>query len=106
MSNSNFDNISVGEFKSKIENDSDIVVLDVRMPEELEGGYIKNSINLNIMSSSFVDGVKELDKSKTYLVYCRSGNRSAKACSFMASEGFEHLYNLIGGYGAWEQVNS
>ena len=105
MSNQNFENISAGEFKDKIENNSNIVVLDVRMPEELEGGYIENSLNMNIMSSSFVDKVKKLDKDKTYLIYCRSGNRSAKACGFMASEGFENLYNLVGGYGAWEQIN-
>lgn len=101
MSNSNFENISAGEFKAKIEADANTVVLDVRMKEELEGGFIKNSINLNIMSSSFVEEIKKLDKSKTYLIYCRSGNRSAKACGFMANEGFKDLYNLIGGYGAW-----
>jgi len=48
-------------------------------------------------SASFQTEVQKLDTSKTYVVYCRSGGRSAKAASFMASHGFSNVYNLEGG---------
>ena len=45
----------------------------------------------------------ELDKSKNYYVYCRSGGRSAQACAVMTQMcGFENAYNLLGGFMNWE----
>ncbi|PSR12954.1 MAG: rhodanese-like domain-containing protein [Bacteroidetes bacterium] len=81
--------------------DKNAVVLDVRSPQEVAQGKIKGAQVINIMGADFSQKIKTLDKTKTYLVYCRSGNRSARACSLMAKEGFTNLYNLTGGYGAW-----
>jgi rhodanese-related sulfurtransferase len=52
-------------------------------------------------SSDFEQQLDGLDKSKTYLVYCRSGNRSGKACHTMLDKGFKQVYNLDGGISAW-----
>jgi len=56
---------------------------------------------INFFDADFKEQLSGLDKSKSYLVYCRSGNRSGKACSMMADMGFKNLYNLRGGIGAW-----
>ena len=95
-----FENISVEKFETLM-NEEDAVVIDVRSPQEEVEGKIEDSLLINIMDASFPTEIEKLDKDKTYLVYCRSGNRSATACKFMASKGFSKLYNLEGGIIAW-----
>ena len=96
----NYQNINVDKF-AELMKDKNTVILDVRTPEEIKAGKIKGAQEINVLSPTFSKKIKALDKSKTYLVYCRSGNRSGRACSIMEKEGFEDLYNLSGGYGAW-----
>lgn len=81
--------------------DENVVILDVRTPEEIAQGKIDGAIELDIQDEKFIDRIKELDQSKTYLVYCQSGGRSSRACDMMSTAGFKQLYNLQGGYGAW-----
>lgn len=95
-----YQNIDVAEF-AKMMKGSNVVVLDVRTPQETAQGKIKGAKEINIFDPNFNQKIEALDKGKTYLVYCRSGNRSARACSMMANQGFENLYNLKGGYTAW-----
>ncbi len=95
-----FENISPEKFKELMENEN-TTVLDVRAPEEEVEGTIPGAVLINIMDPSFPAEIDKLDKDKTYLVYCRSGNRSGKACGYMGSKGFTSLYNLDGGIRAW-----
>ncbi len=83
--------------------DPNVVILDVRTPAETAHGKIEGAIEIDYNSPDFALKVGGLDKSKTYLVYCRSGNRSGKACSMMQQQGFTRLYNLQGGMLAWGQ---
>lgn len=99
-----FKDLTAVEFKRAIKKDSNAVILDVRTPGELQEGAIEGHIMINIMSPEFTEEIRKLDKSKNYYVYCRSGNRSVTACNFMASQGFDTLYNLLGGIGAWNQL--
>ena len=79
------------------------IILDVRTEEEFESGYIKGALNLDIRGGAdFIASVEELDKSKSYFVYCRSGARSGQACQLMGQMGFENVYNLEGGVLAWQ----
>ena len=95
--------LSQEEWTEKLENDDNAFVLDVRTPEEIEEGAIPNFTNIDIyLGQGFLDGLEELDKSKNYYVYCRSGNRSAQACAIMNSIGIENTYNLMGGFNEWE----
>lgn len=80
----------------------DFVILDVRTPEEFSEEHIENAINLNYYSKAFIDNLKELDKHKTYLVYCRSGNRSGKALSIMEELGYVRAYNMLDGINRWK----
>jgi rhodanese-related sulfurtransferase len=52
------------------------------------------------MASDFTAQLSKLDKSKSYFVFCRSGNRSGNAVSMMKKEGF-NAFNLVGGIGAF-----
>ncbi|PHN04472.1 rhodanese-like domain-containing protein [Flavilitoribacter nigricans] len=95
-----FENISVAEFQQKMSADN-TVVLDVRTPGEVEAGVIDGALTIDISDPDFQKKIGELDKDKTYLVYCQSGGRSARACEMMSDMGFESLFNLEDGYMAW-----
>lgn len=91
------------DWREQLASDPDAVILDVRTDEEMEEGYIPGAIQIDIYrGQGFLDEVEKLDKSKSYYVYCRSGNRSGQACSLMQSKGFERTYNLMGGMLEWE----
>lgn len=76
-------------------------VIDVRTEEEFSAGHVEGAKNMNLFDPYFSDKVSELDPSKTYFLICRSGNRSASACSVMAKQGHQQLYNIAGGMMSW-----
>ena len=97
-------NISIDETASLLNKDKDVVVLDVRTPKEFQAGHIKGATNINFQDKDFADRVAKLDKSKTYVIHCAAGGRSARACKKMDGLNFSKLYNLEGGMGAWEKA--
>ena len=96
---SSYKNIDIDEFLEL--KAAGAVVLDVRSPKEVDSGAIPGHQHINISDSSFEYEAAKLDKSKPYLVYCKSGMRSAKACRVMSELGFSKLYNFKGGMMAW-----
>ena len=78
------------------------VILDVRTPEEFLGEHIENAVNLDYYSDTFRNDLDKLDKNKTYLIYCRSGNRSENALNIMKEIDFRELYNMLGGIIKWQ----
>ncbi len=80
----------------------DFIIIDVRTPEEYADGHIEKAVNLDYYSETFRSELDKLDKSKTYLVYCRSGRRSAGALDMMKELGFDKVYNMAGGILEWE----
>ena len=79
----------------------DVVILDVRTPIEFGAGYIENAILIDYYSKTFRDELDNLDKNKTYLIYCRSGGRSGRALDMMAELRFKEVHNILGGILAW-----
>jgi rhodanese-related sulfurtransferase len=80
-----------------------LVILDVRTPQEYRSGHLNGSINLDFRSTSFADELVVLDRSKPYLVYCRTGVRSGRAATLMKSLGFREIYDLTGGIAEWQR---
>jgi rhodanese-related sulfurtransferase len=95
-------NIEVSEFKELMTKEN-TVILDVRSLSEKAEGDIPGSITIDIYGPNFANDIDQLDRDKTYLVFCRSGGRSGSACGFMDSKGFASLYNLNGGIMAWNR---
>jgi len=83
-------------------NNPDFVIIDVRTPEEFADGHIAGAINIDYYSETFRDELDKLDKDKTYLIYCRSGNRSGKALNIMEELNFREAYNMSGGIIEWK----
>jgi len=76
-------------------------VIDVRTEEEFRAGHVNGAKNINLFDPYFSDKIAKLDTAKTYFLICRSGNRSASACSIMAKSGHQQLYNIAGGMMSW-----
>lgn len=80
-----------------------IVVLDVRTKEEFAQGHLPRAVNIDVLDSvNFMQQIQSLRKNKTYVVYCRSGKRSAKASETLINNQFKHIYNMEGGILAWK----
>jgi rhodanese-related sulfurtransferase len=79
----------------------DVEVLDVRTPEEYAEGHIEGATLIDFYEPDFADRIAELDHGATYVVYCRSGNRSEQAVALMKEQGFTAVNDLDGGVTAW-----
>lgn len=96
--------LSVEEYAQAIAEDTTAVLVDVRKPEEFEGGHIAGALLLNVLDTeSFKESIWLLDKEKTYYVYCRSGRRSQTAVSKMKEIGLT-VYELSGGFQSWTEA--
>lgn len=72
-----------------VELGPDTVVIDVRTPEEYASGHLAGAVNINLQAPTFGSEVAELDPDDSYVVYCKSGNRSAQAVALMQAEGLD-----------------
>ena len=81
-------------------NNENFIIIDVRTPDEFATEHLPGAININFSSPTFRDELNKLDKSKTYLIYCRSGSRSGQALTIMKELAFKEVYDA-GGISAW-----
>lgn len=103
-SNVKLSNIDAQQFKTAIENNDAITLIDVRTEDEYNAGHIDGALNININGSSFADEIAKLDKNKPVYVYCLSGGRSSNAANYMSQQGFKEIYNMQGGIMAWNNA--
>jgi len=80
----------------------DVVMLDVRTPEEYAQGHIPG-VKL-IPLAELPNRLAEVPRDKTLVVTCRSGNRSAQAAQLLRQAGYGNVHNMLGGIGAWQQA--
>lgn len=93
-------NVEVSEFEKMIKTDS-VQLLDVRTPGEYNEYHIHGAMNINVHDGDFeARALERLDKNRPVAVYCRSGKRSALACSILEKKGYKTT-NLLGGIIAW-----
>lgn len=95
--------INVDEF-DKMRSGSDVVVLDVRTPQEFASGKIPGAVSVDVLANDFADKISHFDRNKTYLVYCGHGVRSVTACKIMMKMNFKNCYSLIGGFSVWKEA--
>ena len=84
-----------------MEKHPEIVVLDIRTPEEFNQGHIEGARNIDFKGPDFEDKVAELDKEKPYLLHCRSGRRSTESLPVFKKLGFSEIHHLVGGFNEW-----
>lgn len=79
-----------------LEDRDDLRIIDVRTPAEFEAGHLAAAQLLDVQDRGFVENLEALDRDAAYVVYCRTGNRSAHAVSIMRDLGFTELYDAGG----------
>ena len=95
--------IDVAELKSLLDDVKSLKLFDVRNPFEVTSGAIPGAENMPLHTLPFhADGIDSNGEGTEPVVfYCQSGGRSAQACMFMTSRGYENVLNLRGGIQAW-----
>ncbi len=96
-----FTTISVSDLKTRLDSGDELLVLDVRTPEEYtQDGHIAGATLLPLQE--LPQRMGELEKDQPIACFCRSGNRSRTACEQLAQAGFTKLVNVDGGISAWK----
>ncbi|EGF53567.1 rhodanese-like domain-containing protein [Actinomyces sp. oral taxon 170] len=92
--------IKVDELRRRLEAGEDLVVLDVREPDEVARSAIFGSVDIPL--GQVVDRMSELDPARPTAVICAAGVRSAKAIEALTTAGYAgELVNVTGGMKAW-----
>lgn len=89
------------EFAGKIKALPEVMLLDVRTPEEFGKEHLNKAVNINWKEAGFENKVAGYDKTKPVMVYCLSGVRSKQAAEKLRSMGFTEVYELKGGIVKW-----
>ena len=93
--------VSVQAFAEALKSTPNATIIDVRTPEEFQGGHLKDAVNFNVLGPDFANQVSQLDRDHAVFAYCKAGGRSADAASIMKDMGFDIIYDMQGGYMAW-----
>ena len=96
--------LEIDEFVKKMASEK-YLLIDVRTAEEFAAGHIQGAINIDYYSADFSNQIEKIGKEKPVLLYCRSGNRSAKSMQMMYEMGFVEVKHLDGGIKAWKAEN-
>jgi rhodanese-related sulfurtransferase len=97
-----YQDLNAKQFYEMMQKEKNIIILDVRTPQEYQEGHISNAINIPVqILGQQLDKLKNF-KDKKILVYCRSGHRSAIASQILDRAGFKNVYNLKGGLFEWK----
>lgn len=91
--------VQVHELNSEMSAEPELAVVDVRRPPEFEQGHIPGALLRPL--DQLRTGLTSLDPNRMTAVHCKSGYRSAIACSLLEAHGFKRLMNVLGGYDAW-----
>ena len=96
--------LGANDFESQIKKDSSSAqIIDVRTPVEFADDHLNNAQNIDYNSDKFEEMAKKLDASKPTFVYCAGGKRSADAAAILVKLGFKDVYDLDGGFRAWNK---
>ncbi len=95
--------VTVDTFEKMSKKKKKTVILDVRTPEEVAEGHLAGAKNINVQDELFQQNIDQLNKNKTYLLYCRSGKRTAVAGAKMKAAGFKKVYMMDGGITSWKE---
>ena len=96
--------LSPHQFKSMLDrhrDNPDVVLLDIRTPGEFRQGHIHGARLVDYYDRVFMATIGSLDRQKTYLIYCRSGNRTGKSLKLFDRLGFTQVYHLKSGLVGW-----
>ncbi len=99
-----YQDISVQELMTKIENKDDIIILDVRTPEEFEEGYIEGAILIPFQEVEQRHKELNAPTDKEIIVYCKAGVRSKKGAQKLTELGYTNVKEMGAGIDGWAKA--
>lgn len=92
--------LSTAELRRWVESQADVAIVDVRQPGEWERGLVPGA--RPIFVGELEQRIDELPRDRPVVTMCSSGNRGGIGASILARHGFHHVFNYLGGFGAWK----
>ena len=96
-----YKSVDPGAAANMIDENEEVVVLDIRTPEEYAEGHIEGSVNIDFKAKDFGERIVKLDRDTTYIVHCRSGARSTASLASFRKLSFPNIYHLDVGMNGW-----
>ena len=103
--------MDVNQLEQSKHTSADLMVIDVREPDERADGYIPDSIGIprgvlerDIAKQAFAGDVSDADLDRPIVCYCGGGSRSLLAADALRQMGFTNVSSLQGGFGAWKKT--
>jgi hydroxyacylglutathione hydrolase len=93
---------SVWDLRDRIESERDLVILDVRQPQEWSDGHIEHA--RHITGAELPQRINEVPRNVPVAVICGSGYRSSVSSSLLAAHGYKDVVNVLGGMSAWKSA--
>ena len=90
--------ITTAELQQQLENGAVLNMIDVREGEEVAQGMIEGAVHIPL--GELPERLDEIDKSKSYIMICRSSGRSGRACEYLEGQGYD-VTNMVGGMLDW-----
>ncbi len=94
-----YEDITTDELKARLEKGEKLNMIDVREDDEVATGMIPGARHIRL--SEIPDRLGEIDLNQETIMICRSGGRSSRASEFLASQGYKHIKNMVGGMLNW-----
>ncbi|MEC9055027.1 MAG: rhodanese-like domain-containing protein [Verrucomicrobiota bacterium] len=93
-----------GELLSDPDKKNSPIIIDIRTSDEFREGHLKGARQIDFLEEGFAEKVRKLDRSRSYLIHCRSGGRSSRSLALWKKMKFKKVYHLDGGILAWEKA--
>src|SRR5262249_7191469 len=94
----------VDELRHQLEEGSQLQLLDVRRPNEYSGGHAPGFVNTPL--PHLQEELDKFDRALPIAVMCQGGYRSSAGTSILAKHGFKQVFNIVGGYAAWNHLSA
>ncbi len=103
MLKSQLNNLTTEDFATASSHLKDVVIIDVRTANEYNVGHLPHAVNMDYLAEDFLENLQQLTKGKNYFIYCRSGRRSIRVCTWMRNGGFDNdkVFNMDKGFKDW-----
>ncbi|GMK42537.1 hypothetical protein PCCS19_55970 [Paenibacillus sp. CCS19] len=95
-----YDEISTDELRERLEQGEKLYLIDVREPDEWEDGHVAEAISIPLSQLQARVGELAAGGEEPFILMCRSGNRSSRACDYLTALGYE-VVNVAGGMLNW-----
>ena len=93
--------VTPAQAQALIQDKAELVILDIRTPQEFGAGHIPGAKNIDYRGADFSTAIGSLDPNTPVLVHCASGGRSKSALPVLKQAGLVEIHHLDGGFSAW-----